>query len=178
MSGSSLLAVTQESRYPLVCDPEHSAFLWTGFFSWKVSPVNEYIVIMQSTVQRPWWERYQPVSYNIVSRSGNEAQFRSMVDRCNAVGVRYKTKFSPNDNCHFHVVLCLLGSMSMPSLIRWLPAVERESVDRPSTEDRWAIQVYDVDCLFMLALLTSDGYASSCSLRTERLYSPFFVPEL
>ena len=34
------------------------------------------------------WQRYQPVSYKIISRSGNETQFRDMVSRCNAVGVR------------------------------------------------------------------------------------------
>jgi len=37
---------------------------------------------------RPWWERYQPVSYRLESRSGNEQQFQDMVRRCNAVGVR------------------------------------------------------------------------------------------
>lgn len=57
-------------------------------FHLQVSPPNEHIVIMQSTVQRPWWERYQPVSYKLVTRSGDENAFKSMVDRCNAVGVR------------------------------------------------------------------------------------------
>ncbi|ESP02078.1 hypothetical protein LOTGIDRAFT_185931, partial [Lottia gigantea] len=37
---------------------------------------------------RPWWERYQPVSYNLVTRSGNENAFRDMVSRCNNAGVR------------------------------------------------------------------------------------------
>lgn len=32
--------------------------------------------------------RYQPVSYNIVTRSGTEAAFTDMTRRCNAVGVR------------------------------------------------------------------------------------------
>jgi alpha-amylase len=34
------------------------------------------------------WQRYQPVSYKISSRSGNLEQFKDMVKRCNAVGVR------------------------------------------------------------------------------------------
>lgn len=34
------------------------------------------------------WQRYQPVSYKLQSRSGNEQQFRDMVDRCNKAGVR------------------------------------------------------------------------------------------
>jgi alpha-amylase len=38
---------------------------------------------------RPWWERYQPVSYSLDStRSGTDAEFQSMVARCNAVNVR------------------------------------------------------------------------------------------
>jgi len=37
---------------------------------------------------RPWWERYQPISYKLVTRSGNEEQFASMVRRCNNAGVR------------------------------------------------------------------------------------------
>jgi alpha-amylase len=34
------------------------------------------------------WQRYQPVSYNLDSRSGSRAQFKDMVERCNRVGVR------------------------------------------------------------------------------------------
>lgn len=34
-----------------------------------------------------WWTRYQPVTYNIISRSGNETQFDSMVKRCTSVGI-------------------------------------------------------------------------------------------
>jgi alpha-amylase len=37
---------------------------------------------------RPWWERYQPVSYNLRTRSGSEQEFGSMIKRCNDVGVR------------------------------------------------------------------------------------------
>ena len=36
-----------------------------------------------------WWQRYQPVSYLMQSRSGSEAEFKDMVKRCNNVGVRY-----------------------------------------------------------------------------------------
>ena len=38
--------------------------------------------------QRPWWERYQPVSYILTSRSGTEQEFADMVARCNAANVR------------------------------------------------------------------------------------------
>lgn len=56
-----------------------------NYYIWQVSPVNENIVIEN----RPWWERYQPISYKIVTRSGNEGDFADMVRRCNQVGVRY-----------------------------------------------------------------------------------------
>ncbi|XP_030387673.1 alpha-amylase A [Scaptodrosophila lebanonensis] len=55
-----------------------------GFAGLQVSPVNENAV----SGSRPWWERYQPISYKLETRSGNEQQFASMVKRCNAVGVR------------------------------------------------------------------------------------------
>ncbi|EDW08396.1 alpha-amylase A [Drosophila mojavensis] len=55
-----------------------------GFGGVQVSPVNENAVIGS----RPWWERYQPISYKLSTRSGNEQQFASMVRRCNDAGVR------------------------------------------------------------------------------------------
>ncbi|CAJ0932301.1 unnamed protein product [Ranitomeya imitator] len=51
----------------------------------EVSPPNENLII--KSPNRPWWERYQPISYKICTRSGNEQQFRDMVTRCNNVGV-------------------------------------------------------------------------------------------
>jgi len=59
-----------------------------GYAAVQVSPPNENLVIYQNDVQRPWWERYQPVSFKLSTRSGDEGAFASMVDRCNAVGVR------------------------------------------------------------------------------------------
>ena len=44
-----------------------------------------------TTPPHPWWQRYQPVSYKLVSRSGDEQQFADMVSRCNAAGVRYES---------------------------------------------------------------------------------------
>lgn len=37
---------------------------------------------------RPWWERYQPISYKLDSASGSRAEFIEMVHRCNDAGVR------------------------------------------------------------------------------------------
>ncbi|XP_063696476.1 alpha-amylase A-like [Culicoides brevitarsis] len=55
-----------------------------GFAGVQVSPVQENVIIPN----RPWYERYQPQSYKIITRSGNEAEFAEMTKRCNAAGVR------------------------------------------------------------------------------------------
>jgi alpha-amylase len=52
-----------------------------GFKSVQVSPPNEHITGYQ------WWTRYQPVTYNLTSRSGDQSQFIDMVSRCKKVGV-------------------------------------------------------------------------------------------
>lgn len=54
-----------------------------GYKAIQVSPVNENAVFEG----RPWWERYQPFSHRIITRSGNETQFADMLARCNKVGV-------------------------------------------------------------------------------------------
>ncbi len=52
-----------------------------GYTAVQVSPPNEHI-------EGPaWWTRYQPVSYQVESRSGTRAEFAAMVERCAAVGV-------------------------------------------------------------------------------------------
>ncbi|CAF1544604.1 unnamed protein product [Rotaria magnacalcarata] len=55
-----------------------------GYAGVQVSPPNEHALIDG----RPWWQRYQPVSYKLQSRSGTEAEFIDMVGRCNKAGVR------------------------------------------------------------------------------------------
>jgi alpha-amylase len=63
---------------------ECEAFLGpAGVHSVQISPPNEHRKITRA----PWWQRYQPVSYRLESRSGNAAEFKAMVERCNAVGV-------------------------------------------------------------------------------------------
>nr|WLK78493.1 alpha-amylase [Enchytraeus albidus] len=56
-----------------------------GYCAVQVSPVHENRVITDPPY--PWYQRYQPVSYKMGSRSGNDAQFRSMVSTCNNLGV-------------------------------------------------------------------------------------------
>jgi alpha-amylase len=54
-----------------------------GYAAVQVSPPQEHVVLQSA----PWWQRYQPVSYALESRSGNRQAFASMVARCKAVGV-------------------------------------------------------------------------------------------
>lgn len=54
----------------------------------QVSPPMEHRVYPDGDVPYPWWQRYQPVSYKIESRSGTREEFADMVTRCNAAGVR------------------------------------------------------------------------------------------
>ncbi|KAM6168615.1 pancreatic alpha-amylase isoform 3-T3 [Erethizon dorsatum] len=68
-----------------------------GFGGVQVSPPNENIVI--TNPYRPWWERYQPISYKLCTRSGNEDEFRNMVTRCNNVGVRIYVDAVINHMC-------------------------------------------------------------------------------
>ena len=55
-----------------------------GFAAVQVSPPNEHAVLEG----HPWFERYQPVSYKLESRSGTRAEFIDMVRRCKTAGVR------------------------------------------------------------------------------------------
>ncbi|XP_050462477.1 alpha-amylase 2-like [Cataglyphis hispanica] len=55
-----------------------------GYGGVQVSPVNENLIIDK----RPWYERYQPLSYKIISRSGTESEFKDMIERCKKVGVQ------------------------------------------------------------------------------------------
>jgi alpha-amylase len=54
-----------------------------GFSAVQVSPPQEHAVLAGF----PWYQRYQPVSYQLASRSGNRTQFANMVSRCKNAGV-------------------------------------------------------------------------------------------
>ncbi|XP_073906982.1 pancreatic alpha-amylase-like isoform X2 [Castor canadensis] len=69
-----------------------------GFGGVQISPPNENIVV--NNPSRPWWERYQPISYKICTRSGNEDEFRDMVTRCNNVGVPIYVDAVINNMCN------------------------------------------------------------------------------
>ncbi|XP_055895484.1 alpha-amylase-like isoform X1 [Biomphalaria glabrata] len=57
-----------------------------GYCAVQTSPANENRIV--TNPYRPWWERYQPVSYKIHTRSGSEDEFRNMVEKCQKSGVR------------------------------------------------------------------------------------------
>ncbi|XP_077511151.1 pancreatic alpha-amylase-like [Amblyomma americanum] len=86
--GRSVIVHLFEWRFDDIAD-ECETFLGPrGYGAVQTSPVNEHGIILGDVVRRPWYERYQPVSYKIKNRSGNESQFRDMVRRCNQAGVR------------------------------------------------------------------------------------------
>lgn len=88
LPGRSVIVHLFEWRFDDIAE-ECETFLGPrGYGGVQTSPVNEHGIIFEETVKRPWYERYQPVSYKIGNRSGNETQFRDMVRRCNRAGVR------------------------------------------------------------------------------------------
>ncbi len=64
-----------------------------GYNGVQVSPPQEHVVPTANMFGNPanaypWWVRYQPVSYTLQSsRSGTLAEFQSMVNTCNSLGV-------------------------------------------------------------------------------------------
>ncbi|CAM4592374.1 unnamed protein product [Lepidochelys olivacea] len=68
-----------------------------GFGGVQISPPNENIVI--TNPWRPWWERYQPISYYLCTRSGYYDEFKDMVTRCNNVGVHIYVDAVVNHMC-------------------------------------------------------------------------------
>ncbi|KAJ7093290.1 glycoside hydrolase family 13 protein [Mycena belliarum] len=53
-----------------------------GYGFVQVSPPQEHVTGAQ------WWTDYQPVSYILTSKRGNQAQFQDMVAACHATGVK------------------------------------------------------------------------------------------
>src|SRR4051812_19420386 len=53
-----------------------------GYGYAQISPPQEHIQGPQ------WWTSYQPVSYKIASRLGDEVAFKTMIDACHGAGVK------------------------------------------------------------------------------------------
>ncbi|MBE9158682.1 alpha-amylase family protein [Nodosilinea sp. LEGE 06152] len=56
-----------------------------GYRAVQISPPQEHIVLPDYGY--PWWQRYQPVSYRLESRSGSRAALQDMIHRCRDAGV-------------------------------------------------------------------------------------------
>ncbi len=59
-----------------------------GYGAVQISPPHEHRVIDQGNKVFPWYQRYQPVSYKLSSRSGSRAELVDMVSRCDQAGVK------------------------------------------------------------------------------------------
>ncbi|MGA1601392.1 MAG: alpha-amylase, partial [Prochlorothrix sp.] len=63
-----------------------------GVAAVQISPPQEHRLIIapwwNPAVQFPWFQRYQPVSYRLESRSGSRAELISMVAQCQRAGVQ------------------------------------------------------------------------------------------
>ena len=57
-----------------------------GYAAVQISPLNEHLLLADR--QFPWCQRYQPVSYQLISRSGDRTQLVNMIRRCHAAGVK------------------------------------------------------------------------------------------
>ena len=57
-----------------------------GFGGVQVSPPQEHVVLPGQGY--PWWQDYQPVSYQLSTRRGDRAAFASMVQTCHNAGVK------------------------------------------------------------------------------------------
>ncbi|KAF4076251.1 hypothetical protein AMELA_G00212340 [Ameiurus melas] len=68
-----------------------------GFGGVQISPPSESIVV--TNPWHPWYQRYQPISYNLCSRSGTEAELKDMITRCNNVGVNIYVDAVINHMC-------------------------------------------------------------------------------
>jgi len=57
-----------------------------GYRAVQTSPPQEHIVLPGNGY--PWWQDYQPISYTLTTRRGNEEQYAAMISACHAAGVK------------------------------------------------------------------------------------------
>jgi len=99
MLGLLLLAATAQAQQQVPRTVFVHLFEWTwndiaqecedflgpkGYAAVQISPPNEHRLLLG----RPWYERYQPVSYQLTSRSGTRQEFIQMIQRCHQAGVK------------------------------------------------------------------------------------------
>jgi hypothetical protein len=64
---------------------QRTAFSLTRFWhllAALVSPAQEHVEGFE------WWTDYQPVSYILTSKRGDQSQYKAMIDTCHAAGVK------------------------------------------------------------------------------------------
>lgn len=84
MEGRSVIVHLFEWKFSTIAN-ECKEYLGPNKFGGvQTSPIVENVI----SETRSWNERYQPVSYKIISRSGTEAEFKDMVKECFDAGVR------------------------------------------------------------------------------------------
>ena len=57
-----------------------------GYAAVQISPPQEAVVLAADGY--PWWQAYQPVSYDLNSRFGTQAQLAAMITTCHTAGVK------------------------------------------------------------------------------------------
>lgn len=83
-TGSGVFVHLFEWPWPDIAEECEQVLGPAGYSAVQVSPPNEH---WKKSENPPWWQRYQPVSYALESRSGSREEFINMVQRCAAVGV-------------------------------------------------------------------------------------------
>ncbi|WP_215609245.1 alpha-amylase [Leptothoe spongobia] len=87
-SSNSVIVQLFEWSWP---DIAEECEIWLGphgYGAVQISPPHEHRVIDEEATPFPWYQRYQPVSYKLSSRSGNRAELANMVNRCHRAGVK------------------------------------------------------------------------------------------
>lgn len=83
-SGHDVIANLFEWPWTSVADECTNVLGPDGYGAVQVSPPQESVTVDG----HPWWEVYQPVSYQLTSRMGNRDQFAAMVSACHDAGVK------------------------------------------------------------------------------------------
>jgi alpha-amylase len=89
LNNSDVTANLWEWNWPSIASACTAQLGPAGYGAVQVAPPEESITLPSSSDGvHPWWEVYQPVSYQINSRLGTRAQFAAMVTACHTAGVR------------------------------------------------------------------------------------------
>ena len=87
-SSRSVIVQLFEWRWPDVAQECESWLGPNGYGAVQISPPHEHRIIAQDPTPFPWYQRYQPVSYKLSSRSGSRAELADMIKRCYDSGIK------------------------------------------------------------------------------------------